>query len=87
MGTALGLSNSGFLCLFNGCHMFLAWSRGAGITARGIMAKVVPLTLHAGRAANWLNSSGGAARFRMPFVFLGSLLRLFSITANLGHGS
>lgn len=66
VGTALGLSNAGFLCLFNGCHMFLAWSRGAGIMARGIMAKVVPLALHAGRAANWLNSSGGAARFRMP---------------------
>lgn len=30
VGTDLGLGNPGFLYLFNGCHMFLAWSRVAG---------------------------------------------------------
>lgn len=52
VGTALGLNNSGFLCLSNGCHTFLARSRGAGVTARGIMAKAVPLALCMGRTAN-----------------------------------
>lgn len=70
---ALRLSNSGFSCVFNGRHMLLAWSRDAGMTARGVMAKVVPLTLHAGRAANWPDSSGGAAHLRM-LLFSSGLL-------------
>lgn len=48
-GSSSELRNSGFLCLFDGCHMFLAWSKGAAIPARGLMAKVVPLILHAGQ--------------------------------------
>lgn len=53
-------------CLFDGCHMFLAWSRGAAIPARGFMTKVVPLILHAGQVCNRPDVSGGTALFLMP---------------------
>lgn len=65
-GSSCGLSNSGFLCLFRGCHMFLAWSRGAAIPARGLVVKVVPLILHAGQVWSRPDVSAGTALFRMP---------------------
>lgn len=53
--------------------MFLARSRGASVTARGIMAKAVLLALCVGQAANWPNSSGGAACFRLSLFSSGLL--------------
>lgn len=79
MGSTLRLSSFGFRCLFNGFRVFLAWSRSAGLTARGVTAKMVPLTINAGQAANWLNSSGGAVHFCMPLFSSGLLYHHLSL--------
>lgn len=82
--TAFGLNSSGFLCLFNGCHTFLARSRGASIMARGVMSKAVPLVLCLGLAANWLNSSGGTAPFRgVLYDYLALQLRMWGASLSV----
>lgn len=53
-------------CFFHGCHTFLAWSRGAAVPARGLVAEVVPLILQQGRFGTGQTRLVGTALFRMP---------------------